>query len=159
MRLCKPGRADAAALAALHVACWVETYGGLLPATEIARYGLAFRQTQWARALADGAERVVWLKDAGFAMMGPQRDAALAAEWPEELYALYLLRRHQGRGLGRALLGAVRGGPFTATVVAGNLRAERFYAAAGGAELARRVEGIDGMAVTEVVLGFASEGG
>lgn len=138
------------------MACWAETYGGLLPASEIARYGLAFRESQWARALAGGAARVIWLKGAGFAMTGPQRDGALAAEWPDELYALYLLRRYQGRGLGRALLGAVLGGPFTATVVAGNLRAERFYAAAGGVELARRVEVIDGVAVTEVVLGFAA---
>lgn len=151
-------RRDAAALAALHVACWAETYGGLLPGSEIARYDLAFRQAQWARVLAGLGEdggRVVWVPEAGFAMMGPQREAALAADWPEELYALYLLRAAQGRGLGRGLLDAVRAGPFTATVVAGNLRAERFYAAAGGVEVSRRVDEVDGMRVTEVVLGFA----
>ena len=156
MSLCEPGPADAAALAALHVASWAETYAGLLPVTEIARYGPAFRQAQWARALTGCAGRIVWVKDAGFAMMGPQRDEALTTEWPDELYALYFLRRFQGRGPGRALLDAVRGGPFTATVVAGNTRAEGFYAAAGGVALARRVDVIDDMAVTEVVLGFAA---
>lgn len=140
----------------MHVACWAETYGGLLPVSEIARYGLAFRQAQWTKALDSGAGRTFWVRDVGFGMMGPQREAALAAEWPDELYALYLLRRYQGQGVGRALLDALRGGPFTATVVAGNLRAERFYAAAGGVELVRRVEVLDGRAVTEVVLGFAA---
>ncbi|WP_159082320.1 hypothetical protein [Paragemmobacter aquarius] len=52
------------------------------------------------------------------------------------------------------MLDGVRAGPFTATVVAGNLRVRRFYAAAGGVELARWAEDIDGMRVTEGVLGF-----
>lgn len=155
----RPDIGDAAAIAALHVQAWAETYAGLLPAAEIARYDDGVRRAQWARALGGasdkGGGRIVWVREAGFAMMGPQRDKDLAALWPDELYALYLLRACQGLGLGRAMLAAVQGGPFTATVVAGNLRAERFYAAAGGVELARRVEDSMGMRVTEVVLGFA----
>ncbi len=45
-------------------------------------------------------------------------------------------------------------GGFTAKVVAGNLRVGLFYAAAGGVELARWGEDIDGRCVTEGVLGF-----
>ncbi|WP_159082321.1 hypothetical protein [Paragemmobacter aquarius] len=45
-------------------------------------------------------------------------------------------------------------GGFTATVVAGNLRVGLFYAAAGGVELARWAEDVDGRCVTEVVPGF-----
>ncbi|AWB47318.1 hypothetical protein HYN69_01290 [Gemmobacter aquarius] len=58
------------------------------------------------------------------------------------------------RGAGRALLDGLCVGGFTATVVAGNLRVGLFYAAAGGVELARWAEDVDGRCVTEVVPGF-----
>lgn len=150
-----PGAGDAAALAALHHQAWAETYAGLLPQAEIDRYDLPFRLRQWEKILSRGTVRVLWLPGQGFGMMGAQREAALAADWPDELYALYLLRRAQGQGLGRALLSGLRERPFTTLVIAGNTRAERFYAAAGGVELARRDDPMAGASVTEVLLGFA----
>ncbi len=145
---------DAAALAGLHHQAWAETYRGLLPEAEIARYDLPFRLAQWERILARDNIRVLWVPGCGFGMMGAQREAARLAAWPEELCALYLLRAAQGQGLGRALLAGLRQRPFTAIVVAGNARALRFYAAAGGVELERRQEPVAGGTVEEIVLGF-----
>lgn len=149
---------DAGMLARIHHASWAETYPGLLPDSEIARFDLAFRQAQWARILQpDPSKRVFLVPEAGFAVMGPQREAALALEYPEELYSLYVLQSAQWRGIGRALLVAVRSAAaFSASVVAGNLRAERFYAAQGGVELFRKSEMIGQARIEEAVLGFAA---
>jgi GNAT superfamily N-acetyltransferase len=152
----RPEPEDIGLLAQLHVQTWAETYVGLLPEAEIARHNLAFRKAQWARVLAADLNRICYAPGYGFAVMGPQRNVARAGEWPDELYSLYLIQVAQGRGLGRALLDAVRSGrPFTADVVVGNVRAERFYAAAGGVELSRRAERVGSMEITEVSLGFA----
>lgn len=149
---------DAGMLARIHHASWAETYPGLLPDSEIARFDLAFRQAQWARILQpDPSKRVFLVPEAGFAVMGPQREAALALEYPEELYSLYVLQSAQRRGIGRALLVAVRSAAaFSASVVAGNLRAERFYAAQGGVELFRKSEMIGQARIEEAVLGFVA---
>ena len=149
---------DVDMLARLHVASWAETYPGLLPDAEIARYDLAFRQAQWARILQpDPSKRVFLVPEAGFAVMGPQREAALALEYPEELYSLYVLQSAQRHGIGRALLEAVRSdAAFSASVVVGNVQAERFYAAQGGVELFRTSEMIGAAQVEEVVLGFTA---
>lgn len=149
---------DVDMLARLHVTSWAETYPGLLPDAEIARFDLAFRQAQWARILQpDPSKRVFLVPEAGFAVMGPQREAAFAAEYPEELYSLYVLQSAQRRGIGRALLSAVRSAAaFSASVVVGNVRAERFYSAQGGVELFRTSEMIGAAQIEEVALGFAA---
>jgi hypothetical protein len=50
---------------------------------------------------------VAFLPGAGFAAMGTQRDVALRAGFPEELWTIYLLRSAQGAGHGCALLASV----------------------------------------------------
>lgn len=101
---------DAPELADLHVTCWAETYPGLVPAAEIARFDRNMRLRQWEQQIARGTSRIVIAPGAGFAQLGPQREAALAARgFKEELYALYLTRAAQGCGLGRALFAAALG--------------------------------------------------
>jgi ribosomal protein S18 acetylase RimI-like enzyme len=62
--------------------------------------------------------------------MGTQRDKLLAEEgYGEELFAIYILRAGQGRGLGRALLRAVmpaRPAAWTVLVLDGNVSAIGF---------------------------------
>lgn len=123
---------DADMLARIHVQAWQETYPGLLPPEEIAARDLPFRLRQWRGALACGRTRIRVLPDLGFAQVGPQRDPKLAESYPDELYCLYLLRKAQGQGSGRAFLTAVRGSrPMTALVLQGNTRACTFYTASG----------------------------
>jgi GNAT superfamily N-acetyltransferase len=136
IRFARTGDADD--LAAIHVAAWRETYTGLMPAGEIARRDLTVRRREWTAMLAAGGTRIVIAGQVGFAQMGPQREPDLAARWPEELHALYLLQSSQGTGLGLALLRAVAGtSPFTAFVLDGNARAMAFYRKTGAEVLGR----------------------
>ncbi len=148
---------DAEEIAAIHVQSWQETYPSLLPSSEIARYDLTARNALWQSAIASGRSRIALIPGCGFAAMGPQRDAALAASHPEELLALYVLRKHHGQGHGKALLAAVQSdAAFTTWVLAGNTRAERFYSRRGGIALRRETELVDGMPVTDILLSFPS---
>jgi len=151
---------NSAEIAALHVASWRETYPGLLPEAEIARHDEVARQALWTAVLHQGKTRISLLPGIGFAAMGPQRDPHLSADWPEELVALYVMRGHQGRGIGRLLLRHVLArAPFTAWVLAGNTRAEGFYAAMGGREIRRASEQVGGMTVTDILLSFPNPAG
>lgn len=147
---------DAAMLARLHVDSWRETYPGLLPATEIAARGFDVRLPQWQAMLARGTSRIAVVDRLGFAQMGPQRETGfLSAGYTDEIYSLYLLRAGQGRGLGRALVSAVKSGaPFTAAVLADNKPACRFYHAIGGIPLERRLDAIGNTEIDEIVYGF-----
>ena len=112
----------------------------------------------WRRLIEGGAD-VRLAEGAGFATVGPQRDAELAEAWPDELRALYVLRRHQGRGLGRALLRAALGPRprrFSAFVLEGNDRALGFYLRTGAVELFRRPDAVEGHPVVDIALGWPS---
>ena len=77
----------------------------------------------------------------GFAQSGPQRDAGLAAMGiPREVYTLYVLAAHHGRGHGRALLSAClppSGGRASVLALVGT-PAPAFYQHAGARLLAHR---------------------
>ncbi len=136
-------RADAPAIGEMHAAAWVETYPGLVPQplfeemTDPAR-----RRAAWARNLAepllDGGIFVAEEAGAilGFVSVCRAREAALGTGG--EVSGLYLLRRAQRRGLGRALLAAgaarLRAEGLTdaaAWVLDANHQARAFYAATG----------------------------
>jgi len=124
---------DAAAVAQVHHATWVTTYGALLPPEFWATATLERRVATWQRWLANGAAPLVAEVDGavvGIAMAGesveqedilPVRDA--------QLYLLYVLAEHHGTGVGQALLDAVLppGTPAQLWVAEDNPRARRFY--------------------------------
>ena len=152
----KPGPEDLPDLLDIHACAWRETYAGLLPEDEIARRTApASRRPGWMALLARDDLRIAHVPGQGFAVHGPQKDAALAAEYPGELWSIYLLQAAQGRGLGRALLAEVAGtGPFTARVLAANLRARAFYAASGGREIAAAPGLVGSTATEELVIAW-----
>jgi len=147
---------DMAQLVALHAQAWCETYPGLLPEAEIERMTAPDRLTAlWAFIQGQAEARVAILPGAGFAAMGPQRDAALRVGYPEELWAIYLLTSAQGAGHGRALLAAVAGRvPFSVLVLDGNMRAIRFYERAGGKLRDRRPDRIGQTEIVELQFGW-----
>ncbi len=145
---------DAAELARIHAASWRETYPGLLPTGEIDRMTQPDRcLDRWQAILSNPALQVAMVEGLGFAVSGPQRDAALReAGFPQELWSIHLLQCGQRRGLGRALLTAVAGPQaFTALVLEGNLPARRFYAAMGGLLHATRPDRIGETEIIERV--------
>jgi ribosomal protein S18 acetylase RimI-like enzyme len=152
---------DCDAIGRLHVDAWRETYPGLMPPEIIDRLGPAERAAQWASGLARGAKgpivRIAEAEDgslAGFGAAGPVRDAAFA--WQAEIYALYVLQRHQRCGGGVALLrhlaaalaerGRHRVGLW---VLTGNAGARAFYERIDGRSTHQRVDESEGWACDE----------
>src|SRR5262249_42143086 len=105
---------DAAAVADIHVTSWVETYTGIIPRQILDKLRVEERIALWRRVLsADSLARdtrvfVVRDKDqriVGFGCCGRQRDQKLALEgFAGEVQAIYILRKFQRRGAGRALM-------------------------------------------------------
>ena len=140
---------DAAALGAMHVRSWQESYRGIVADGYLDRMSVPRRAVRWRQILRTprpGALTLV-LEDtegiAGFGSVGPQREDDRAAD--AEIYALYVLRRRQGEGWGRRLMGALARHAATwgaasldLWVLAGNRRAVAFYLALGGQPGAER---------------------
>ncbi len=153
-------RADAEALARIHVEAWAESYSAVLGRGAARPEALARRRRQWRRTLArpvqGGGVFVAELNGeaVGFGMCGPQREDDRLADG--EFYALYLLRRAQRRGLGRALMAAMGRallahgmGSADCWALEGNVPALAFYAAMGGRDDTRRSSRVAGRQVAE----------
>jgi GNAT superfamily N-acetyltransferase len=144
-------RADAPALGEMHAQSWTETYPGLVPEELLVEMSdPARRRAAWARNLAEPllpGGVLLALEDGavlGFIAVCRARDAALGTAG--EVAALYLLRRAQRRGLGRALLGEgarvlldAGCADAAAWVLDGNAPARAFYRATGAVEGAQQV--------------------
>ncbi len=136
-------RADAPAIGEMHAQSWTETYPGLVPDALLAEMtDPSRRRAAWARNLAEpllpGGVFVAEEAGAllGFVSVCRAREERLGASG--EVSGLYLLRRAQGQGIGRALLAAglarlmAEGfGDAGAWVLDGNAAARAFYAASG----------------------------
>jgi GNAT superfamily N-acetyltransferase len=104
--------ADAPAIARVHVDSARVAYRGLVPRAHLDRMSYADRESSWRPMLANEG-MVTFVADepragvVGFANGG----ACLADGLPSdgELYAIYVLASHWGRGLGAQLLRAVAG--------------------------------------------------
>nr|WP_294694723.1 GNAT family N-acetyltransferase [uncultured Friedmanniella sp.] len=127
--------ADADALARCHLACWQETYAGLVDAQRLAQAVAAVgeRAERWRQILTDSPGTLLAVaagQPVGFGAAGPQRDPDLRVAL--ELYALYVRRSHQRSGIGHRLLEAVVGdADCSLWVLAINARARTFYAQHG----------------------------
>jgi ribosomal protein S18 acetylase RimI-like enzyme len=152
---------DAHTLATVHIACWEETYTGLLPADYIAQHNLAKRLAIWTSILSK--EHLVSVYEAdgqvvGFVDGGRIRDDV--PNYKGEIYALYLLKKYQGLGIGKALFNHMRKlleanqfHPFTAWVLADN-PSLLFYQKMGARIIGERLEEISGKMVKDIQLGW-----
>lgn len=137
---------DAGTVAALNLACWRETYAGLVPVETMAALTLEERVAHWRVALGDAAgPRTSLAVDGngeaiGFASWRPH-GLALRGRLGRggDISAIYLLKRAQRRGVGRALMRGMAeeiraSGANWATllVLRDNLPARRFYESLGG---------------------------
>ncbi|HET9868891.1 MAG TPA: GNAT family N-acetyltransferase, partial [bacterium] len=139
----RPGvPADIPALSRAYARSWRETYGAFAPAAFTEGMTEAAAARIFAESLGPNAfSYFLYVAEAegslvGFADGGRERGRPEGGEG--ELYALYLLRDFQGRGMGRALLGAAlaRLGaqglhPGVAWVLEHN-PSRKFYEAMGG---------------------------
>ena len=132
---------DVNAIARVHVASWRSTYRTLLPDDFLASMTEAGYADRWRRLITDGSSRIYVVEDevdvVGFASGG--RERAGETGYTGELYAIYVLDGHQGRGYGRDLVRAVAGGiremgldDMLVWVLRDNPPARGFYERLGG---------------------------
>jgi L-amino acid N-acyltransferase YncA len=96
---------DAASIAHVHVDSWRTTYAGIVPDACLAALNEAERELQWQKWLTSDTPVYVAELDTqviGFIAGGPIREPI--ETYDTELYAIYILQRAQGQGIGKALL-------------------------------------------------------
>jgi GNAT superfamily N-acetyltransferase len=159
-------RADAAAIARLHLDNWRMAYRGIVPDDLLDGITALSRLRHWDGVLADadGAEFVYVAEEAGGRLLG------IASGGPEmggdpcyrgELYVLHVRPEARGRGVGRALMRAVAGrlaaGGITTLLVwmlRENAPARRFYAALGGQFLREQPAMFEGIMLVDAGYGW-----
>lgn len=157
---------DAKGIAHVHIESWRTTYKDIVPADFLAALSYERRVEMWKMRLSasdpyvfmfvalDEHERVV-----GFVGGGKPREAD-ESEYSSELYAIYLLKEYQGRGLGRLLVqqlmkSLVQVGLYSMFLwVLKDNPARRFYEALGGRRIREQPITIGGVALEEVVYGW-----
>jgi len=154
--------ADAESLAHVHVQCWRETYGDILPAAYLIDMSWQQRTEKWRKGLLEAkapwklyvAEEGGAIK--GFAASGVSEKSDFDIKG--ELYVLYLLKEAQGQGLGRQLFEKGRHNLIVNGIkdmylwVFKDNPALAFYQHMGGKECARQTVTIGGRDVEEIAL-------
>ncbi|MCP3032454.1 GNAT family N-acetyltransferase [Halobacillus sp. A1] len=98
---------DAEAIAKVSVDCWKTTYKGIVPTTYLKNMSYAKRYKKWKKQiLIEDVQTYVGQKEngevVGFCDGGPVRKENLHETF--ELYAIYILEKAQGQGIGKSLL-------------------------------------------------------
>ena len=161
---------DAAAIGALHVMSWRETYAGLLPQKMLDGLSPESRAAMWATVLDAPSSpigtRVHIAESAGeivaFGACGGQRDDAMRERgFAGEIGAIYILRSQQCCGVGRALM-SLMARDLMARQVPGaslwvlreNVRARGFYKGLGGAIITEKKVAEGDTTLHEVAYGW-----
>ncbi|HEX8227991.1 MAG TPA: GNAT family N-acetyltransferase [Chloroflexia bacterium] len=154
---------DVPGIARVHIESWRTTYKGIMPQSIIEGFTYEQREALWRRALDPGNASFVYVAEeggevVGFASGGPAREDA--PNHAAELYAIYLLQEHQGKGIGRRLFDAVvqelaRRGLYSMAIwVIAENPACGFYEAMGGRKVYEREEEADDKMLLEIGYGW-----
>jgi len=162
---------DIDGIAFVHAASWKTTYRGLISDEFLDKITVEARRKLWIRnfenpnkdevmyVAEDGAGMII-----GFANGGARRGSDLSDLYDAELYALYLLKEQQGKGLGRQLIRSVAQNlleknysSFMTWVVTGN-PAIHFYHKVGGQSVATKEVKIGNEIVEEIMIGWRDIG-
>lgn len=150
---------DAEPVARLIVACWQETYAGLIPSEYLAAMAVDETAERWRSAIRSGGVLVAESDEVvGVGFSGPRRTRMESYEG--EFFALYVAGEHQGRGIGRRLMAAMSRGLLDQGVSRAFLWCLRdnpsrwFYERLGGHVVAQRVERFAGVDLDELAYGW-----
>ncbi len=153
---------DAVAIAHVHVESWRTTYAGIVPDAYLAGLDEILRARLWSEWLGNQALVLVaeWNgRVVGFAHGGATREPLEACD--AELYAIYLLKDAQKRGIGGELLGAManalleRNFKSMAVWVLEQNRSRLFYEKTGARMAMSKVIEIGGAKLMEVAYTWA----
>ncbi len=161
---------DAQELARVHVASWHESYLGLVPQEMLDGLSIDARAKQWRKMLAQPAafENVkVFLARIdgaviGFGACNSQRSEVLRKQgFDAEISAIYVLKSHQRRGVGKALIRAlashlIRENHQSASlwVLKANMGARQFYEHLGGKVISEKSDTRADVTLHEVAYGW-----
>ena len=169
------GVADTAAIAAVHVEAWRETYMGIVPVQVLAGLSVDRRTEIWRRILTNPtafSSSAVFVAErdgtvVGFGCCGMQRAESLNAQgYDGEISSIYVLRAFPRCGFGVALM-SVMGGELqrrrlqaaSLWVLRKNESARRFYEKLGGDIIGDKKDiREDGVAFVEVAYGWRDLG-
>jgi len=152
---------DAGAIARVHVESWQTTYAGLVPEAYLSSLDVVQREASWQEWL--GLDVDVFVAEVegevvGFVGGGAIREPVEGFD--AELYAIYLLREAQRRGIGMALLKRVAGslkergfGSVVAWVLEDN-SSGGFYSRSGGVRVASKEMEVGGVMLPVVAYGW-----
>ena len=159
----RPARLDdAAAIAHVHVESWRTTYAGIVPDAYLKGLDEMLRAKLWSERIQSGSQVSVaeWGgRVVGFAAGGPNREPV--GECDAELYAIYLLRDAQKRGIGLGLLRSManalmeRNFKSMAVWVLEQNRSRVFYEKTGARMVTSKVIEIGGAKLMEVAYAWA----
>lgn len=108
MEIRKAILADAASIAKVQVDSWRTTYQGIVSEEFLSAMSYEEREQKWKNSIPEQAIFVALEQGiiVGFAVGGMERSGNYSA-YQGELYAIYILEEHQGKGIGKALVSAV----------------------------------------------------
>jgi GNAT superfamily N-acetyltransferase len=147
---------DARGIARVHVQSWLETYTDLMPPELLESITLESREAQWRRTFQNDVGvfvAVVQNEIVGFCSVGMR-------EGTFELFTLYLLKSHQGAGIGFALwqraleYAKARDVREMILWVLETNPTRAFYERQGGQVIGRKVETVRGAELVEVSYRF-----
>lgn len=156
--------ADVQSIAEVHVAGWRETYAGILPCPLSTGLRVEQRGAIWSAVHGDAEVTLLVGEDEmgaimGFGAAGLPKDPLPPFE--VEVYALYVVKEAQRRGLGRALLGRLAGAQLELGrrsallwVFRDNLAARRFYERLGGELVDEQPKAFGEITCVEVAYGW-----
>ena len=156
---------DATAIAGVRIACWRETYRGIVPDTYLDAMDVEKSGELWTRVLtAAPAGASVFVAEDDGAIVGFSAGNMLKEprhELNAELTAIYLRRPYQHAGIGRRLVEQVAAAQreqgangLIVWVISENKRARAFYEALGATLLTEQPFEWDGVPLVEAGYGF-----
>lgn len=164
MRVREGTQTDIPAIARVRIASWRTTYVGIVAQEVLDGLNQEDAERRIRQHLGAGSFYYVAEEESGnivgFVTGGPQHDGD--REYTGEVYALYLLQSHQGRGLGKQLmtqaaerLAAAGHTSLLVWCIKTNAPACRFYEALGGSAVREQQFQIGPDLLTEVGYGWA----
>lgn len=153
---------DAKEIAKVHVDSWRATYKGIVPDSYLETLRYEKREEIWKIAIPIGNVFVAENEEGkivGFANGGKERSGQYPG-YDGELYAIYLLKAYQGKGIGSTLMKKVikylkeKGHNSMIILALEENPACRFYEALGGRRIGTEEIEIGGKEFTEVVFGW-----
>ncbi|WP_409304580.1 GNAT family N-acetyltransferase [Peribacillus sp. SCS-155] len=153
---------DAKAIAKVHVDSWKTTYANIVPSDYLHNLTYENREQLWINSIPNGGVYVAENEKGqiiGFSSGGKER-SGIYNQLDGELYAIYILKQYQGKGLGRMLVKPVvdalikKGFNSMLVMVLKDNSSRLFYEALGGKKVDSVEIEIGGKKLSELVYGW-----